>query len=71
MLSGAVIYPLPSRQLRAGYRVTDAEAVSMARYIVKNDGLFLGSSSACNLVAAVRIAKSLGRQSGCRIVTIL
>ncbi|PVF94610.1 putative cysteine synthase [Serendipita vermifera] len=52
-------------------RVTDAEAVSMSRYIVKNDGLFLGSSSACNLVAAVRVAKTLGRESGCRIVTIL
>lgn len=50
-------------------RVSDAEAVSMSRYIVKHDGLFLGSSSACNLVAAVQIAKLLPR--GSRIVTIL
>lgn len=52
-------------------RVTDKEAVSMARYLVKHDGLFLGSSSACNLVACVRIAKKLGKDSGKVIATIL
>ncbi len=51
------------------YRVTDVEAVAMSRYLVQNDGLWLGSSSACNLVASVRLAKKLGK--GCRIVTIL
>ncbi|KAG9050218.1 hypothetical protein FS837_006889 [Tulasnella sp. UAMH 9824] len=51
------------------YAVTDAEAVSMSRYLVKHDGLFLGSSSACNLVTCVRLAKKLGR--GKTIVTIL
>ncbi|TRM70272.1 tryptophan synthase beta subunit-like PLP-dependent enzyme [Schizophyllum amplum] len=58
------------------FRVSDAEAVSMARYLVKHDGLFLGSSSACNLVAAVRLAKQEGWTGvrgigGRRIVTIL
>ncbi|KAG8935399.1 hypothetical protein FRC01_000005 [Tulasnella sp. 417] len=51
------------------YSVTDAEAVSMSRYLVKHDGLFLGSSSACNLVTCVRLAKKLG--PGKTIVTIL
>ncbi|KAG8863255.1 hypothetical protein FRB96_008746 [Tulasnella sp. 330] len=51
------------------YQVTDAEAVSMSRYLVKHDGLFLGSSSACNLVTSVRLAKKLGQ--GKTIVTIL
>ncbi|KAL1753113.1 tryptophan synthase beta subunit-like PLP-dependent enzyme [Schizophyllum commune] len=59
------------------FRISDAEAVSMARYLVKHDGLFLGSSSACNLVTAVKLAKAegwtgvkgLGRKR--RIVTIL
>ncbi|KAG9006782.1 hypothetical protein FRB94_000466 [Tulasnella sp. JGI-2019a] len=51
------------------YQVTDAEAVSMSRYLVAHDGLFLGSSSACNLVTCVRLAKTLGR--GKTIVTIL
>ncbi|KAI0633530.1 PALP-domain-containing protein [Trametes polyzona] len=53
------------------FRVTDAEAVAMSRYLVHNDGLFLGSSSACNLVACVKLVKKLGWNNGQRIVTIL
>ncbi|KAH7339891.1 tryptophan synthase beta subunit-like PLP-dependent enzyme [Rhizoctonia solani] len=52
-------------------RVTDQEAVAMSRYLVKNDGLFLGSSSACNLVACVKVANSLGQGSGKVVATIL
>ncbi|QRW08537.1 cysteine synthase [Ceratobasidium sp. AG-Ba] len=52
-------------------RVTDKEAVAMSRYLVQNDGLFLGSSSACNLIAAVKVAKNLGRDSGRVVATIL
>lgn len=51
------------------YRISDAEAVAMSRYLVQNDGLFLGSSSACNVVASVKVAKRLGK--GARVVTIL
>ncbi|WVR03921.1 hypothetical protein IAU60_000920 [Kwoniella sp. DSM 27419] len=51
------------------YRVSDVEAVAMSRYLVTHDGLFLGSSSACNLVACVRLAKTLSK--GSRIATIL
>ena len=51
------------------YRVTDAEAVAMSRHLLENDGLFLGSSSAVNLVAAVRFAQRLSKD--CRVVTIL
>ncbi|WVW80008.1 hypothetical protein I302_101981 [Kwoniella bestiolae CBS 10118] len=51
------------------YRITDEEAVAMSRYLVAHDGLYLGSSSACNLVACVRLAKTLGK--GSRIATIL
>lgn len=50
-------------------RVTDREAVAMSRHLVEQDGLFLGSSSAVNCVAAVRMAEKLG--PGHRIVTIL
>lgn len=39
------------------YRVTDSEALSMSRHLAKQDGLFLGSSSAVNLVACVRLAQ--------------
>lgn len=57
--------PLPS----ALHSVTDEEAVAMSRHLNNQDGLFLGSSSACNLVASVRLAKKLPK--GSTIVTIL
>ena len=41
----------------------------MSRFLVLNDGLFLGSSSAVNLVAAVKLAKRLPK--GEMITTIL
>ncbi|KAF9337626.1 hypothetical protein BG006_003799 [Podila minutissima] len=50
-------------------RVTDQEAVDMARYLVNKEGLFIGSSSAVNCVGAVRIARELG--PGHTIVTLL
>ncbi|EIN11555.1 PALP-domain-containing protein [Punctularia strigosozonata HHB-11173 SS5] len=53
------------------FRVTDAEAVAMSRYLVHHDGLFLGSSSACNLVGCVKLAKNMGWRNGERVVTIL
>ncbi|CAE6439191.1 unnamed protein product [Rhizoctonia solani] len=52
-------------------RVTDQEAVAMSRYLVQNDGLFLGSSSACNLIACIKVAKALGKNSGKVVATIL
>ncbi|KII92701.1 hypothetical protein PLICRDRAFT_51059 [Plicaturopsis crispa FD-325 SS-3] len=54
------------------FRITDAEAVSMSRYLVHHDGLFLGSSSACNLLACVKLARKMKwENSGRSIVTIL
>lgn len=53
-------------------KVTDLEAVIMSRHLVEQDGLFLGSSSAVNLVAACRVAKTYGNLLGTKkIVTIL
>ncbi|KAI8583914.1 hypothetical protein K450DRAFT_220567 [Umbelopsis ramanniana AG] len=51
------------------FRATDEEAVKMARYLVREDGLFVGSSSAVNCVGAVRAARKLG--PGHVIVTLL
>jgi cysteine synthase A len=48
---------------------TDYEAVEMARHLVKEDALFVGSSSAMNCVGAVKVAQKLG--PGHTIVTIL
>jgi len=53
------------------FRILDAEAVGMARFLVERDGLFVGSSSACNLVAAVRYVKKMGWKDGQSVVTIL
>ncbi|KAJ6172134.1 Tryptophan synthase beta subunit-like PLP-dependent enzymes superfamily [Penicillium chermesinum] len=50
-------------------RVTDAQALAMARWLVEKDGIFIGSSSAVNCFAAVKIAQKLG--PGHRIVTVL
>ncbi|KAI6021554.1 hypothetical protein PISMIDRAFT_643804 [Pisolithus microcarpus 441] len=53
------------------FRITDAEAVAMSRYLAKHDGLFIGSSSACNLVACVKLVRLLGWKEGQTIVTVL
>ncbi len=53
------------------FKVTDEEAVAMSRHLAREDGLFLGSSSAVNLVACVRVAQKWGRGSGKTVVTIL
>jgi cysteine synthase A len=50
-------------------RVTDEQACRMARWLVEHDGLFVGSSSAVNCVAAVVTALELPK--GSRVVTIL
>ncbi|KAH8158289.1 hypothetical protein CIB48_g9956 [Xylaria polymorpha] len=50
-------------------RVTDEQACRMARWLVEHDGIFVGSSSAVNCVAAVVAAMSL--PEGSRVVTIL
>ncbi|KAJ3134722.1 hypothetical protein HK100_003321 [Physocladia obscura] len=50
-------------------KVTDKEALEMSRYIMRNDGIFCGSSTAVHLVAAVREARRLG--PGKTILTFL
>ncbi|RJE23253.1 cysteine synthase [Aspergillus sclerotialis] len=50
-------------------RVTDAQALAMARWLVEKDGIFIGSSSAVNCFAALKTAMQLG--PGHRIVTVL
>jgi cysteine synthase A len=57
--------------LTLSFSITDEEAVAMARYLVKHDGLFLGSSSACNLIACVKLVKKLKWQNGQHVITVL
>lgn len=51
------------------FQGTDREAVEMAAYLLRNDGLFVGSSAAMNCVGAVKLARKLG--PGHTIATIL
>ena len=53
----------------AAFQCTDREAVEMAAHLLRNDGLFLGSSAALNCVGAVKLARSLG--PGHTVVTVL
>jgi cysteine synthase A len=51
------------------FKVSDRESVEMAAYLLRNEGLFVGSSAAVNCVGAVKAARQLG--PGHTIVTIL
>ncbi len=48
---------------------SDREVIEMAYYLLRHDGLFIGSSAALNVVGAVRLARMLGK--GHTIATIL
>ncbi|MDT7944121.1 MAG: cysteine synthase A [Dehalococcoidia bacterium] len=49
--------------------VGDEEAMAMARRLAREEGLLVGISSGANVVAAIKVAKRMGR--GKRVVTIL
>lgn len=53
----------------AALMVSDQEAVDMAHWLLRHEGLWVGSSSAMNLVGAVRTARSL--PPGSTVVTIV
>jgi cysteine synthase A len=53
----------------AAVRVTDQDAVDMAHYVLRTEGLWIGSSSAMNLVGAVCVAKRLPVASN--VVTVI
>lgn len=53
-------------------KVTDEEAVGMARWMVQSEGLFLGSSSCINLAAVVKYCRSrVEKDRSLTIVTML
>jgi cysteine synthase A len=56
-------------ELDGACRGTDQEAVNMAYYLMKKEGLFVGPSAALNLVGAVKVARKLG--PGHTVVTII
>ncbi|KAG1668476.1 hypothetical protein FOA52_005249 [Chlamydomonas sp. UWO 241] len=56
-------------QIDGAFKGTDREAVEMAAYLLRNDGIFIGSSAAMNCVGAVKAARLLG--PGHTVVTVL
>lgn len=50
-------------------KVSDQEVVDMAHWVAEHEGIFIGSSSSLNLVAACRVAKTLPDHS--TLVTII
>ncbi|POM78972.1 Cysteine synthase [Phytophthora palmivora] len=52
-----------------GITATNQEIVDMAYFLLRNDGIFVGPSSALNVLGAVKMARELG--PGHTIVTIL
>ena len=56
-------------QVDQAYLVPDEALLNMVHYIIKEEGLFLGSSSGLNLCGAYLMAKKLGK--GAKVVTIL
>lgn len=51
------------------HQTNDKEAFTMARRLVREEGLFVGGSSGCNVHIAVKLAKQLGK--GKTIITLL
>jgi len=49
--------------------VTDNEAIKMSRRLMKEEGLFVGVSSGANVLTALNVAKSIGKNSN--VVTVL
>lgn len=56
-------------RLDGAFQGTDRQVVEMAHWLLKKDGLFVGSSAALNCVGAVKLARKLG--PGKTIVTLL
>lgn len=66
---GRVTANLEGTPIDDAVHVNDAEAVRMVYRLLREEGLFLGSTSGVNVAAAVQVAKSLG--PGHTIVTVL
>jgi cysteine synthase A len=66
---GRITANFKQSQLDGAFQCTDKEAVEMAYYLMRNEGLYLGPSAALNVCGAVKLARLLG--PGKVIVTIL
>lgn len=56
-------------QIDGAFRGTDQEALDMAYYLLRREGIFVGPSAALNVVGAVKLARQLPQ--GSTVVTVL
>jgi cysteine synthase A len=54
--------------INKAYKIKDQEALHMAYYIIENEGIFVGGSSALNLAAAVKYGRE---HPNSKIVTVI
>jgi cysteine synthase len=66
---GRVTANLDGAPIDDAVHVTDVECVRTVYRLLREEGLFLGSTSGVNVAAALQIARRLG--PGCKIVTLL
>jgi len=66
---GITIDILKANMLTDVISVTDEEAIDMAHQLAEKEGLFCGMSSGANVLAALQVARKLGK--GARVVTVL
>ena len=58
-----------SKIIDDSYSITDQQAIYMAHYLLRHEGLFVGSSTAMNLVGALKAASTM--PSGSNVVTVV
>lgn len=66
---GRITNNFKQAKLDKAIQCLDAEAIEMAYYLMRNDGLFVGPSAALNVCGAVKLARELG--PGHTVVTVL
>ncbi len=69
-IGAGFVVPLWRPEIISGIeKVSTREAQDMARHLAKEEGIFAGTSTGANLVAAIKKAKELG--SGATVVTLM
>jgi len=58
-------------QVDGAFRGTDREAVEMAYWLLRNEGLWVGPSAALNVIGAVKLARHLKLQGHQTVATII
>ena len=66
---GRITNNFKQAKLDKAMQCSDTEAMEMAFYLIRNDGLFVGPSAALNVCGAVKLARELG--PGHTVVTVL